>query len=198
VAVDEGVSVSFDGGLSQGTGLTYKWSFNDGGEKTLTGVKPTYIFTRPGEYMVTLEVSDGQRTSTDAVEVTVRDVTPPVPSVKITGLDENSRAEVGDQIEFDATGSSDPEGGTISSYIWDLGDETTSFNIKTTHAYEKKGTYEAVLTLTDGSGNKIEHKTDIRIDEPTRTEINTIPLYVIIILVVITASTFYSTYSWLK
>jgi PKD repeat protein len=154
VAVDEGVSVSFDGGLSQGTGLTYKWSFTDGGvAKTLSGVAPSYVFNLPGVYTVTLEVSDGVDESSDTVKVTVRDKTPPVPMVAVTGVDEANHADVGDLIEFDATGSSDPDGGSIATYHWNLGDGATLSGLKVSHAYSANGTYQVTLTVYDVRNN---------------------------------------------
>ncbi len=55
--------------------------------------------------------------------------------------------------EFDASGSSDPEG-AIASYRWEFGDgqtETTS-TPTTTHTYAAVGPYTATLTATDEAG----------------------------------------------
>ena len=54
------LETSFDPGCSTGTISSYFWSFGDGG--TSTNVKPTHVFEKPGEYTVTLEVSDSQNT----------------------------------------------------------------------------------------------------------------------------------------
>jgi hypothetical protein len=153
LVVDEGVSVSFDGSLSRGTGLTYEWTFRDGGEKILTGLRPEYTFTLPGEYMVTLEVSDGSRTSTDIVQITVRDVTPPVPAVKITGLSEDDRAEVGDHVILDASGSQDPENGTIWKYEWEMEDGSKSTEKKLVYTPTEEGETKIILRLTDARQN---------------------------------------------
>jgi len=58
--VDRGATVSFDGsGSSDNVGIqSYVWTFNDAGEKTLTGINPTYTFNNSGNFSVTLKVID--------------------------------------------------------------------------------------------------------------------------------------------
>lgn len=57
-------------------------------------------------------------------------------------------ALIGETIEFDASGSFDPDG-TIISYSWTFGDGTTGTGPKPTHAYASAGTYTVKLTVTD-------------------------------------------------
>ena len=58
---------------------------------------------------------------------------------------------VGSSCEFDAGGSSDPDG-TIASYAWRLGDDTTGTGATITHAYLQGGTFTVTLTVTDNDG----------------------------------------------
>ena len=54
-----GVAVSFNGSGSSdplGQALSYAWAFGDGG--TATGSKPTHTYTAPGNYTVSLTVTD--------------------------------------------------------------------------------------------------------------------------------------------
>lgn len=51
---------TFDPGCTTGTVADYFWDFGDGG--TSTGVKPTHSFSDPGEYTVSLEITDAENT----------------------------------------------------------------------------------------------------------------------------------------
>src|SRR3989454_990042 len=58
--------------------VNYTWTFVDGGPRSLFGPDPSYLFTTPGTYVVTLTVRDAAgNTATDTVTVRVRDVTNP-------------------------------------------------------------------------------------------------------------------------
>ena len=79
-SVDEDSLVTFDGTFStDNVGITsYVWTFVDGTTKTLNGSVPTYTFSNPGNYSVTLNVTDAAGDwATDTVTITVRDITPP-------------------------------------------------------------------------------------------------------------------------
>ncbi|OGH15341.1 MAG: hypothetical protein A2689_02050 [Candidatus Levybacteria bacterium RIFCSPHIGHO2_01_FULL_38_96] len=61
----------------------------------------------------------------------------------------------GDSIQFDASGSSDPDGASdITSYSWEFGDGETGTGINPTHVYKDNGTYTATLTVEDTYGEK--------------------------------------------
>ena len=60
--VDEGTMVTFDGsGSSDGSGIVnYTWAFNDGIEDVaIYGIEPGHLFTVPGQYSITLNVTNG-------------------------------------------------------------------------------------------------------------------------------------------
>jgi glucose/arabinose dehydrogenase/PKD repeat protein len=54
-------------------------------------------------------------------------------------------------VNFDGSGSSDPDGDTLS-YSWDFGDGTTSTSASPLKTYTTNGVYNAVLTVNDGKG----------------------------------------------
>ncbi|MDS0301104.1 PKD domain-containing protein [Halogeometricum sp. S1BR25-6] len=61
--------------------------------------------------------------------------------------------EVGEELTFDASGSTDPDGdGTIVSYDWSFDDGTTGTGQTTTHTYTAEADYEVTLTVTDDAG----------------------------------------------
>jgi len=53
---------------------------------------------------------------------------------------------------FNASGSSDPDGDTLS-YRWDFGDGNFSSEVVTSHTYTEAGSYTIVLTVTDSELN---------------------------------------------
>lgn len=54
-------------------------------------------------------------------------------------------------LSVDATGSTDSDG-TITSYAWNFGDDSTATGATATHSYATAGTYPVTLTVTDNSG----------------------------------------------
>ncbi|CAA0100825.1 Alpha-L-arabinofuranosidase C [Halioglobus japonicus] len=59
------------------------------------------------------------------------------------------RGEIPLQVDFDASGSSDPEHDTLS-YVWDFGDGSSSTEVAPSHTYTQAGNYTATLTVNDG------------------------------------------------
>lgn len=57
----------------------------------------------------------------------------------------------GSSVEFSSAGSSDPDG-EITSYLWNFGDGQSSRSENPSHRYQRSGTYEVTLTVTDNDG----------------------------------------------
>ena len=149
--VDEDAGVTFDGsGSKDNIGiLSYVWTFVDVTPKTLRWVNPTYTFTDPGVYVVTLEVSDvAGNSDTDTVTITVRDATPPTAEA---GMDQT--------VEEDTTvtldGSQSTDNIEIASYSWAFVDVTpkTLEGVTVTYNFADPGVYTITLNVTDASEN---------------------------------------------
>ena len=58
---------------------------------------------------------------------------------------------VNNAVSFNSSGSYDPDG-TISSYLWNFGDGSTSTSANPSHTYTSADTYTVSLTVTDNEG----------------------------------------------
>lgn len=61
--------------------------------------------------------------------------------------------KVGEKVNFNASGSSDPDG-SIVSFQWDFGDGRGDSGETVTHKYKNAGTFTVVLVVQDNSGNR--------------------------------------------
>lgn len=74
-------------------------------------------------------------------------------------------------VAFDATGSSDPDGDALT-FSWNFGDGTTGTGATPTHTYAQAGTYNAVVTVSDGRGGSAT--ATVRIDAGNTAPVPTI------------------------
>jgi PKD repeat protein len=149
--VNEDNLTTLDGsGSSDNVGIaTYSWTFTDVTTKTLVGEKPAYIFTTPGVYTITLNVTDAAGNwAVDTVIVTVLDVTKPVVNA---GLDRAVNEDV--SVTLDGSGSSDNAG--LASYSWTFTDGTvkTLIGDKPVYMFSTPGVYAVTLNASDAAGN---------------------------------------------
>lgn len=141
-------AIVFDGSASSdpdGDALSYYWGF--GGNTTVSGVAPSYVFTSAGTYTVTLRVSDGSTGSgLDSAVVTVVDQAPIANAGgPYSGLKNQA-------IVFDGSASNDPDGDDLS-YSWNFGDGTSGSGSNPSHTYSLHGDYTVSLTVSDGQNS---------------------------------------------
>ena len=97
-----------------------------------------------GSYSLTFCVSDGHANDCETIVITVSaDNAPPV-----ADAGGPYSGGVGQAIQFDGTGSSDPDGGNLT-YAWDFGDGNTGSGATPTHTYTVANNYIVTLTVTD-------------------------------------------------
>lgn len=70
-------------------------------------------------------------------------------TIPIAVAGEDMTAYVSDIVTFDGTESSDADGDPLT-YQWDFGDGATSAGPTPTHSYDHAGTFEVILTVSDG------------------------------------------------
>jgi len=156
-----GESIRFDGtGSSDGTYgeiVSYSWDFGDG--HTGSGEKPSHSYSKGGTYTVTLTVKDDEgATDQDTAKAYIN--SPPV-----ADPDGPYSGKIGEPIQFDGSGSYDPDGDSLT-YSWNFGDGNSGSGVSPTHTYEKAGTYVVTLTVTDEHGATGSGSTQATITHP--------------------------------
>lgn len=77
---------------------------------------------------------------------------------------------VGDDVSFDATGSTDPNS-DIELYEWAFGDGTTATGRSVSHTFEEGGEYTTTLRVTDSVNNESTFSREVYVNSPPRAEI---------------------------
>ncbi len=149
--VNEDVSTTLDGsGSIDNVGITgYTWTFTDVTVKTLSGDKPSYTFSSPGVYTITLNVTDATGNwATDTVTITVIDVTSP-------SANAGSNQTVNEDILVMLDGSASSDNVAITSYTWTFIDGTakTLSGEKPSYVFNTPGIYSITLNVSDSAGN---------------------------------------------
>jgi len=161
--VNESQEVNFDGSSSNdNVGVTsYTWTFGDN-STSVTGSLTGHTYTRPGNYTVTLNVTDAAgHWNKRSIWVLVKDITPPVATIRAA----RTTVLVNDKVLFNSTGSYDNVG--IVSYSWDFGDKTTAGGPVVNHTYKNAGTYKVNLTVRDAAGFKAVTTLTVTVAEPS-------------------------------
>jgi len=138
----------------------YRWNFGDGTSEILD-ITPTHVYTRDGEYTVTLTIVDNDGTS-DMATTTVTITDSPFNQDPIANVGGPYSGNVDGIVTFNGSSSYDNDG-TISSYSWDFGDGGTGIGQTTTHIYTSDGSYTVTLTVTDDGGDTDTASTTVEI-----------------------------------
>ncbi len=79
----------------------------------------------------------------------------------------SSPARPGKPITFDGTSSHDPDGSVVS-YKWDFGDNTSSDDLRPSKSFASAGTYRVTLTVVDDKGKAASASKDIKVEANKR------------------------------
>jgi plastocyanin len=79
-------------------------------------------------------------------------------------------ATTGQSVTF-ASAASDPNGDALT-YGWNFGDGVMGSGATATHAYSAAGTYNAVVTITDGKGGSVASSVSVTVSAVTATSIS--------------------------
>jgi len=143
-SVFQGTTVTLDGSRTTGEIDVYRWNFTYGGDEVeLFGMVVSYYFVEVGTYSITLNVTDTESlTSENHAVVTV---------MNIADAGANQTLTVGNNIVLNASGS-DPR---TENYTWVFkyeGEEVVLYGQTVTFVFNRSGTYEITLTVTNSVG----------------------------------------------
>jgi PKD repeat protein len=129
-----------------GSVASWSWNFGDGG--TASGQVVTHQFAA-GTYPVTLTIKDpSNRAVSTTRTITVTSGTNPTAVFVVSP----AAAVTGQQLFFNAAGSSASPLRTLVDYKWNFGDGWSARGVTTTHAFDLAGTYTVTLTVVDDAG----------------------------------------------
>lgn len=150
---DAAASSDYDGKIVQ-----FAWELGDGAVKV--GRRIEHAFTTPGAYTVSLRVSDDSGAANAVGLDTVRIV---VNARPVARAGDDVTAQLGEQITFDASASSDADGDTLI-YEWDFGNGAKGAGATPSFGYQKVGTYRVTLSVRDGTGlSNNRHSEDLTV-----------------------------------
>lgn len=152
-----GQTVTFDASTSTRGGAPcldecgYTWTFGDG--TSTMGRVVNKVYTQPGTFQIFMRVSDGERFVADSSPQTIV-VTPSMPpAASFVFLP--ASPEAGDNVIFNASGSTAATGRQIVSYAWEFHhDDSTATGVTAQKVYPAAGNFVVSLTVTDDVGNK--------------------------------------------
>lgn len=164
------LEVTFDASDSSdpdGEIISYDWEVN--GESIEGGKTAEHTFDSAGEWEVKLTVRDDEGEDDSKTELLYVDTdSNQNPEAEISTTPEANGGtvtiEAGNEVDFDGSGSSDPDG-SIESYEWDFGDgEGTKKGEVVSHTYEKAGDYTTKLTVTDDAYGRDSATVEVEVE----------------------------------
>ena len=147
---------------SSGSGLTYNWTFGDGGTSTLQN--PTHAYPAGDNvYTVKLKIRDIAGCEDSVTKLNYINIRSPRAAFDVI---DSSGICIPLQTSFTFQGTN------YQSYLWDFGDGGTSTAQNPAHFYNSYGTYTATLFLTGPGGCRDSAQTTVNLYNPwTNTQI---------------------------
>lgn len=157
VTCDASGSTDPNNGTSTSDITSYAFKLDTNAPESGTAKSKTYHFDTAVSHAVQVTVTDSTGlTSTKVVTITLDSPTNKAPIAVATATP--TSVALGTAIQFDGTGSSDPDDANKAhlTYAWDFGEPSSSQNTSTlstpTHTYAASGHYTVTLRVTDLGG----------------------------------------------
>ena len=130
-----------------GSIANWSWDFGDSSSLNTTVWSPNHLYAPPGNYLVTLITHSSNLGCPDTLKDSITVFPMPVANFVFANVCLNQTMDFND--------SSSVSSGTIASWSWDFGDNTTSdANQNPNHLYTNPGTYTVSLIVTTNNGCK--------------------------------------------
>lgn len=126
---------------SQNNPTSWSWTFEGGTPSTSTLQHPVIVYETPGEYFVTLQVTNGNGTDVLMIHGLIIVAFPPDATFEYTVND--------DLVSLNYTGTN------YDSLRWDFGDGRTDNSPNPTVKYETNGQYEITLIVYNSCGTDV-------------------------------------------
>jgi hypothetical protein len=165
-----GTDFVFDGSDSRGPDLSFQWRLSLAPEDSRARLEhpdtawPALLPDEPGLYELELEVCDAVgRCATDSAMAIVSEFQPTSGSAPVADAGSDvTGAAVGSGVSLDGSGTSDPEGDSLT-YVWSFGSQPSSstltksdisgrFGTSPSFTPDVEGVYKLRLYVTDGTG----------------------------------------------
>jgi gliding motility-associated-like protein len=137
--------VTFTNSSTQGKGITYTWDFGLGSVSSTTDYSSMeQVYSKPGQYTVTLKVSDGTSTDIASSVITINQG----PSASFI----TDRTSGCPPMTVNFTSTSTAGDAEIASTLWDFRTGETEEGTSVKHTYSSTGIYDIILKVTDKNG----------------------------------------------
>ena len=158
-----------------GNVVNWTWNFGDGA--TSYEQNPSHKYADNGTYVVKLTVKDNDGASAAKQEIIEVLNAKPVATINY----QPNKPKINEEIVFKSIGSD--ADGSIVNWTWQFGDGSIGYGSNVNHSYDKEGSYNVTLTVTDNDGATDSTVVNVVV----KKEIQNIwlPLTIIIILVII-------------
>ena len=146
------LTVSFTD-LSTNFPTGWVWSFGDSGISF--DKNPTYTYTTPGIYDVSLTSSNTGGASSNSQSAYIEVLAPPTtgPIPEFTATPRSGQVPPNLSVAF-----TDASMGTPTSWLWDFGDGQTSTTQNPSHTYSAAGSYDVSLTVSNVTTTNVQVK----------------------------------------
>ena len=160
IAANQAYTLTFSAADTDGNLSNVDVNWNDGANSVVTqpanGGSGSFTFTRTFptvgaviHWSANAYDKDGLPSNKISGSITVTAAPPPTNTLPVAAFTLGATtAAVGVPVNFDASASADPDGSVVT-YSWNFGDNSTGIGRTTSHTYTSAGSYQVALVVTD-------------------------------------------------